>query len=151
MSVFSFLDKNVQELLNVQECPGDSLFDPIILSCASPDTVSCLGKFNLNLANIDEFNFDLLVSTESSDPVTTESTPTSPPFICAKDGSFAVPGLCVADFFICIDGISYPQVSTLQLILSQMSHALTNCRPVRPEACSIPRCSYAKLLNRFLV
>lgn len=78
----------------IQSCPENTFFDPITLQCTPSDQVSCR---------------DQLASTSTSTPITTTTMESiSTGFPCPGDGNFPIPGECSSNYFICVDGNSFP-------------------------------------------
>ena len=94
---------------SIETCPGDAIFDPVILQCTAPEATLCrskiefVGTWNVYLGKSEFSNRWNSAPTTSTEPTTTPSL-----FVCPSDGYFAVPGQCSSNYFICIGGEAYP-------------------------------------------
>ena len=74
----------------VEKCPGNSIFDPVLLYCVPAESASC--------------------NDVTPQETTTVSTTTDPVFTCpAIDGFYPIPGQCTGQYYVCIAGDLYVQ------------------------------------------
>lgn len=82
----------------MQNCPPGNVFDPETLVCLAPEDSSCCNEADWVLGFRQQFFKYLFVVDQ--------------PFSCpASEGFFAIPNTCGSDFYVCVSGAVYVDVT----------------------------------------